>query len=144
AHKGAAFVEIYQDCNVFNHQAFGYATGKVGEKEDNILRLEHGKPMIFGKNRDKGIRMNGAKLEVVELGNGVTADDLLFHDETDESLAFARSRLRYPAFPEPIGVYCAVEDRLYEDLLTEQVQTAVEQRGRGTLERLLNMGETYE
>jgi 2-oxoglutarate ferredoxin oxidoreductase subunit beta len=145
AHSGAAFVEIYQDCNVFNHKAFDYATDK-DTKEDNIIRLEHGKPLIFGKSRDKGIRMNGAKLEVVSIapGSGITADDLLFHDETDESLAFALSRMKRPAFPEPVGVLYAVEDQKYEDLLTRQVDDAIKLRGEGSLEKLFNMGETYE
>ena len=143
AHHGATFVEVYQDCNVFNHMAFAHATDK-DSKEDNIIRLEHGKPLIYGKNRDKGIRMNGARLEKVELGNGITADDLLFHDETDESLAFALSRLRYPLFPEPVGVLYAVKGEKYEDTLSQQVAEAKAKRGEGTLEMLLNMGETYE
>src|SRR6185436_17825368 len=85
-HKGAAFVEIYQDCNNFNHKAFEYATDK-DTKEEHIIRLEHGKPLIFGKNRDKGIRLHDHKPELVKLGEGgVKEDDLLFHDESDESL----------------------------------------------------------
>ena len=143
AHRGATFVEIYQDCNVFNHKAFSYATDK-DTKEDNIIRLEHGKPLIYGKDRDKGIRMNGARLEKVQLGNGIAEDDLVFHDETDESLAFALSRLRHPEFPEPTGVFYAVQDHTYEDLLDQQVQQAIDQRGRGTLEQLFNMGDTYD
>jgi 2-oxoglutarate/2-oxoacid ferredoxin oxidoreductase subunit beta len=138
-----AFVEIYQDCNVFNHHAFEYATDK-DTKEDHILRLEHGKPLIFGKNRDKGIRMNGAKLERVDLNvGGIKEDDLLFQDENDKSLAFALSRLRVPEWPEPMGVFYASPDETYEELLQAQVDTAIKQRGEGTIEKLLNMGETY-
>ncbi len=143
AHHGAAFVEIYQDCNVFNHFAFEYATNK-DVKEDNILRLEHGKPLVFGKNRDKGLRLNGSKIEKVELGKGITEDDLLFHDETDEALAFALSRLRHPHFPEPVGVYYRVTDQSYEDLLDAQIAQATKARGEGTLASLLSSGETYE
>ncbi|MFA9479823.1 2-oxoacid:ferredoxin oxidoreductase subunit beta [Phycisphaerales bacterium AB-hyl4] len=141
-HKGASFVEIYQDCNVFNHKAYAHATDK-DTKEDNLLRLEHGKPMIFGKDRDKGIRLNGHRLEVVELKNGITEDDLLFHDETDEGLAFMLSRMRFPEFPEPVGVFHVYEDRCYEELLSQQVEQAIEKRGRGRLEDLLNAGDTY-
>lgn len=141
-HKGAAFVEIYQDCNVFNHKAFGYATDK-DTKEDSVLRLEHGKPMIFGKDRDKGIRLHGTKLEVVELGKGVSEDDLLFHDETDEGLAYLLARMRHPAFPEPMGVFHVTEDQCYENLLDQQVKDAVAARGQGTLEQLFNSGDAY-
>ena len=79
-HKGTAFVEVYQNCNIFNDGALDYATDS-DTKADTTLELEHGKPLIFGKNRDKGIRLNGMDPEVVELGKGITEDDLLFHDE---------------------------------------------------------------
>ncbi|MEX0776147.1 MAG: 2-oxoacid:ferredoxin oxidoreductase subunit beta [Phycisphaeraceae bacterium] len=143
-HKGSAFVEIYQDCNVFNHKAFEYATEK-DTKEDHILRLEHGKPLIFGKNRDKGIILRNHKPEVASVGpDGVKADDLLFHDEGDENLAFLLSRMSYPEFPEPMGVFYRVEDDCYEDLLTQQVADAISSRGEGDLDSLFNAGETYE
>ena len=144
AHKGSAFVEILQDCNVFNHKAFDYATDK-DVKEENIVRLEHGKPLIFGKDRNKGIRLKGDhKLEVVELGKGVKEDDLLFQDEHDESLAFLLSRMTHPELPEPMGVFYSIEDDCYEDLLQKQVADAIAARGEGTLEDLINAGETYE
>ena len=144
-HKGASFVEIYQDCNVFNHQAFGYATDKA-TKEDSIIQLEHGKPLVFGKDRDKGIRLTGDhKLEVVNLGaGGVKEDDLVFHDETDESLAFMLSRMSQPQFPEPVGVFYRVEDRCYEDLVAEQVAKARQQRGEGTLHELFYSADTWK
>jgi 2-oxoglutarate/2-oxoacid ferredoxin oxidoreductase subunit beta len=143
AHSGSAFVEIYQDCNVFNHFAFRHATDK-GTKEDHIIRLEHGKPLVFGKERDKGIRLTGDyKLEVVEIGNAYKEDDLIFHDESDEKLAFMLSRMQYPEFPEPMGVYYDVKDDCYEDLLTQQVKDAIEQRGEGSIEKLLNSGDVF-
>jgi len=143
AHRGSAFVEIYQDCNVFNHFAFKHATDK-SVKEDNIIRLEHGKPLVYGKDRDKGIRMTGDnKLEAVELGNGYQEDDLIFHDEGDEKLAFMLSRMEHPEFPEPMGVYYSVKDHCYEDMLTQQIADAREQRGEGSLEQLLNGGDTF-
>jgi len=143
-HKGTTFVEIYQDCNIFNHMAFQYATDK-DTKEDNILRLEHGKPMIFGKARDKGIRLIGGKPVVVTIGKDCTADDLLFHDEKDVSLAFMLSRMSHTeGFPEPVGVFYAVEDKCYEDLLDKQVKDAIAAKGPGTLAALLDTGDTYE
>ncbi len=143
-HKGSAFVEIFQDCNIFNHKAFGYATDKE-TKEDSVIYLEHGKPLIFGKDRDKGVRLDGArKPEVVNLNdNGVKEDDLLFHDEHDESLAFLLSRLKHPEFPEPMGVFYQIEDECYEDLLTKQIEDAKAAKGEGTLEKLFNAGDTY-
>jgi len=144
AHRGSSFVEIYQDCNVFNHFAFKHASDK-DTKEDNIIRLQHGKPLIYGKNRDKGIRLNGDyKLEKVVIGKDCQEDDLIFHDESDEKLAFMLSRMAYPEFPEPMGVYYDVKDDCYEDLLTQQVADAIEQRGEGSIEKLLNSGDTFE
>ena len=142
AHVGTAFVEIYQDCNVFNHKAFGYATDK-DTKDDALLRLEHGKPMIFGKDRDRGIRLHGSKPEVVQLGKGINEDDLLFHDEADESLAFLLSRLSQPHFPEPVGVLRSVERISYETLVHTQIADARTKRGPGSLKDLLRGGETY-
>jgi len=144
AHKGSAFVEIYQDCNIFNHKAFEFATDK-DSKEDHMIRLEHGKPLIFGKNRDKGIWLDGNhKPRVVELGKGIQADDLLFHDEHDESLSFLLSRMNHPDFPEPMGVFYSIEDECYEDLLQQQVDTAIKAKGKPSLEALFNDGDLFE
>src|SRR6202051_4831055 len=89
AHKGTAFIEIYQNCKIFNDGVFDYATDKT-VKADNALFLEHGKPLIFGKDRNKGIRLNGLNPEVVDLANGIGLDDLLIHDERapEPSLAY--------------------------------------------------------
>jgi len=144
AHKGGSFVEIYQDFNIFNHFAFRYATDREA-REEHVLYLEHGKPLVFGANRDKGIRLNGNhKPEVVQLGKGYAEDDLIFHDEGDENLAFLLSRLSYPEFPEPLGVFYRVADRTYEELLDEQVKQAIKARGRGTLQELFTAADTYE
>lgn len=144
-HEGTTFVEIYQDCNVFNHNAFAFGTGKDGsEKEDNLLRLEHGKPMIFGKDRDKGIRLTGDyKPEAVSLSD-VAVDDLLMHDETDASLAYLLAQMRHPEFPVPVGVLHAKPRPLYENELVAQLELATERRGKGTLESLLYGGDVYE
>jgi 2-oxoglutarate/2-oxoacid ferredoxin oxidoreductase subunit beta len=84
--QGHSFVEVYQNCNVFNDGAWDYATDREPRPTPRI-ELEHGKPLIFGKNRDKGIRLNGMEPEVVELGKGISEDDLLFHDEGGNGLA---------------------------------------------------------
>ena len=143
-HKGTSFVEIYQDCNIFNHQAFDYATNKE-TKDDQTIRLEHGKPIIFGKDKNKGIRLHDHKPEIVDLEeSGIKEDDLLFHNEDDESLAFLLSRMRTPDFPEPLGIFYRVQDTCYEETLTQQVTDAIAKNGKGTLETLLNSGDTYE
>jgi len=144
AHKGTSFVEIYQNCNVFNHMAFEYASDK-DLRPDNTLYLEHGKPMIFGKNREKGIRLHGVDVEIVELGNGITEDDLLFHDEhaTEPTLAYLLSRMSYPDFPEPMGVLRAVEQPTYEALAHEQVKAVIAKKGEGKLEDLYSEGDTW-
>src|SRR5262245_229084 len=124
-HKGTSFVEVYQNCNVFNDGAFNYATDR-DTKADTTIEIEHGKPLIFGKNRDKGIRLNGMDPEVVELGKGISEDDLLFHDEKcpEPSLAYLLSRMSYPNFPEPIGVFRAVDRPRYDDLINRQIDDA--------------------
>jgi 2-oxoglutarate ferredoxin oxidoreductase subunit beta len=142
-HVGISFVEVYQNCNVFNDGAFEYATGRE-TKADNTLVLEHGKPLIFGKNHDKGIRLNGMDPEVVELGKGISEDDLLFHDEKapQPTLAYLLSRMSHPEFPEPIGVFRDIDAPRYEERLAEQIALA-EKRGKGDLQTLFNSGETW-
>jgi len=144
-HKGTAFIEVYQNCNVFNDGAWDYATNRA-TKAETIIELEHGKPLIFGKNRDKGIRLNGLEPEVVELGKGVTEDDLLFHDEEslEPSLAYLLSRLRHEdGFPEPIGVFRAVDAPLYDVELNMQIFAAREKKGEGDLHALFHSGDTW-
>ncbi len=143
-HRGTAFIEVYQNCNVFNDGAWEYATSRES-KADTVLELEHGKPLIFGKNRDKGIRLNGLDPEVVELGKGITEDDLLFHDEQapEPSLAYLLSRMRHPDFPEPIGVFRAVDRPKYDQEVAAQVELAKKKNGEGDLHKLFNSGETW-
>lgn len=144
-HKGSALVEIYQNCNIFNDGAFkGFTEREV--RDDRVLFLEHGKPMIFGKDKNKGIRLNGLKPEVVTIGeNGVTVDDILIHDEfaADQTLAHLIAGMQFPDFPVPMGVINCVERPTYEDLLEDQVERAIKTRGPGDLAKLLNSGETW-
>src|SRR6202048_1875361 len=132
AHKGTAFIEIYQNCKIFNDGVFEYATDK-SVKSDNTLYLQHGKPLIFGKDRTKGIRLHGLDPEIVGLGNGISVDDLLIHDERAEepSLAYLLSRMVYPRFPECGGVFRCVQHPTYDDLLNKQVEDVIRTKGRG-------------
>jgi 2-oxoglutarate ferredoxin oxidoreductase subunit beta len=144
AHRGTAFVEVYQNCNVFNDGAWDYATNRE-TKSDTIIELEHGKPLIFGKNRDRGIRLNGMEPEIVELDKGISEDDLLFHDERlpEPSLAYLLSRMRHPDFPEPIGVFRAVDRPRYDELINDQVMAARHDKGDGDLGKLFSSGDTW-
>jgi 2-oxoglutarate ferredoxin oxidoreductase subunit beta len=111
-----------------------------------MLVLVDGQPMIFGKDRDQGIRLNGLHPEVVRIGvDGVTEADILVHDEhaEDPYLAFMLSRMFAPDYPVPVGVFRDVARPTHDELLSAQVRTAIEQRGEGSLEKLLNGGETW-
>jgi 2-oxoglutarate/2-oxoacid ferredoxin oxidoreductase subunit beta len=143
-HQGAAFVEIYQNCKVFNDGVFDYATDK-SVKAEHALYLEHGRPLLFGKDRNLGIRLNGLAPEVVTLGNGITVDDLLIHDERAEdlTLAFLLSRFVFPDFPECLGVFRAVDKPTYESLVHGQHAATGAGRRPGKLEDLLAGDETW-
>jgi 2-oxoglutarate/2-oxoacid ferredoxin oxidoreductase subunit beta len=146
AHKGSAYVEILQNCNIFNDGAWMNLTERDARSE-HVIQLEHGKPLIFGKNRDKGIRRKGLELEVVTLGNGVTENDLVVHDETNPNPAYAflLSRMDgHEDFPTPIGVLRSVDAPRYEDLVAAQIQAVQTQRGKGDLAKLLRAGDTWE
>jgi 2-oxoglutarate ferredoxin oxidoreductase subunit beta len=142
-HVGTAFVEIYQNCNIFNDGAFEFATDKQS-KADATLYLEHGKPLIFGKNREKGIRLHGMTPEVVSTAD-VKPDDLLIHDEraVDPSLAFLLSRMRYPDAPEPLGVFRDVEQPCYGDVVARQIADAKAREGDGEIQRLITGPDTW-
>src|SRR5262245_14786247 len=149
AHKGAAFVEVYQNCKIFNDEVFAYASDK-SVKADNVLYLEHGKPMIFGKDRNRGIRLNGLTPEVVSVGSGVAVDDLLHHDEraTEPTLAYLLSRMVHDAtaempFPEPMGVLRAVQRPVFGELVQGQIDEVVRVKGKGGLQALLTGDETW-
>jgi 2-oxoglutarate ferredoxin oxidoreductase subunit beta len=143
-HRGVSFVEVYQNCNVFNDGAFEYATDRE-LKFDTTLELEHGKPLIFGKNRDKGVRLNGMNPEIVQLGKGISEDDLLFHDERapEPTLAYLLSRMRHPEFPEPIGVFRDVDKPKYDELINTQIAEARKTKGDGDLQKLYHSGDTW-
>lgn len=143
-HKGTAFVEILQNCNVFNDGAWDYLSDKQ-TKAGNTICLEQNKPLIFGKNRDKGIRLNGLDPEVVKLDDGITEDDLLFHDEKapEPSLAFLLSRLRHPDFPEAIGVFRDVYRPTFDGQLNDKICVAKSQGSTPDLQTLINGQETW-
>jgi len=149
AHKGSAFIEVYQNCKIFNDGVFEYATDK-SVKLDNVLYLEHGRPLIFGKDRTKGVRLHGLTPEVVKLGSGIGQDDLLIHDEKaqDPSLAFLLSRMAHDpedpmSFPEVMGVLRVAQQQTHDELVRGQMDAETNKRGRGNLQDLLTGDETW-
>ena len=143
-HKGAAFVEVFQNCNIFNDGAFrNFSDREV--RDDRMIAIEHGKPLIFGKDHDKGLRLKGTKLEVVKLGNGVSEADLLVYDEQDPNptLAYLLSGMSYPDYPVPVGVFRNIRKPTYDELMAQQGQRSVELFGKGDLEKLFNAGDTW-
>jgi 2-oxoglutarate ferredoxin oxidoreductase subunit beta len=145
-HKGAGFVEIYQNCNVFNDGAFEAITAR-DSRPDMMIDLKHGQPIRFGKDGDRGVVANGfGELEIVDVAS-VGEDRLLVHDETrpDPTLAFALSRLAVsPTVPTPMGVFRAVDRPVYGDAMNAQIASVQERQGKGDLTALLGSGSTWE
>ena len=146
AHRGSAFIEIYQNCNIFNDGAFIALTSKDGGSHNRIY-LEHGKPVRFGKEKEKGVVMRSdGRLEIVDVAD-VGEDKILVYDEKrdDPSLAFAMSRLADgPSQPTPLGVFRDVDRPAYGDAMEQQLAAAAEQQGPGEVERMLHSGDTWK
>ncbi|WP_143308137.1 2-oxoacid:ferredoxin oxidoreductase subunit beta [Chitinophaga vietnamensis] len=147
AHKGASFLEIYQNCNIFNDGAFEVFTEK-SSKADETIFLEQGQPLIFGAQKNKGIRLDGLKPVVVELGSKYSAADLWVHDENDFYKAQLLTRMFDDArieghLPRPFGVFYQVNRATYEDIMATQLSDAIAKRGPGDLDKLLAGNETW-
>ena len=145
AHKGTSVVEIYQNCHIFNDGAFELVSNKK-LRDDNRVLLKHGEPLIFGAQRDKGIRMNGLALEVVTLGDGgYTEQDLIVHDEKagQTGIAFLLSQMRAPRYPVPMGVFRDVEESSYEELVAEKQEMVRRKKGKGDWDRLSHSGDYW-
>jgi 2-oxoglutarate/2-oxoacid ferredoxin oxidoreductase subunit beta len=142
-HNGTAFVEIYQNCNIFNDDAFKPLKDPQA-RDDVTVRLEHGEPIVFGANREKALRRSASgSLEVVDASD---SGDIIVHDahHPDPSLAFALSRLDSPAFEHtPIGIFRQVERPSYDEQMRDQLDAAVERQGPGDLAALLSSGDTW-
>ena len=147
-HKGASFLEIYQNCNIFNDGAFEMFTEKT-TKPDETLFLEQGKPLLFGAAKNKGIKLDGFKPVVVEIGVNASLDDIWVHDEFD----FYKAQVLVRMFddpkienhlPRPFGVFYETQRACYEDVLTRQVEETIASKGKGDLDRLLRGKEVWE
>ena len=146
-HRGTAFIEIYQNCNIFNDGAFADVVEPTVRDDRNLI-LRHGEPLVFGKQTRKGIRRSpeNGMMEVVELGDGMTEQDLVKHDERrpDPDLAFELSRLDHPLFPTPIGVFRAVTAPTSEDLVWAQIEKARAGKPAPGLSSLLRRGDVWQ
>jgi 2-oxoglutarate ferredoxin oxidoreductase subunit beta len=147
AHRGSSFLEIYQNCNIFNDAAFEIFTEK-GSKPVETLFLEQGKPLLFGINKERGIRLDGFKPVIVDLTDGVSANDCWIHDEND----FYKAQILVRMFedpsieghlPRPFGVFYQTERACYEELLEMQVQEVIAKKGKGDLNKLIRGNETW-
>ncbi len=146
AHQGTSFLEIYQNCNIFNDMAFEVFTEK-GSKPEEAVFVEHGNPLLFGANQDKGIRLDGFKPQVVSMSD-YSADDLWIHDEKDIYKAQILTRLfDNPTsdnhLPRPFGVFYAIDRPCYEEQLHAQVAHALSVKGKGDLDKLIAGNETW-
>ena len=142
-HKGTSFLEIYQNCNIFNDGAFGPMTGKES-KADSVLWLENGQPMVFGKEKNRGIRLDGNTPMIVEIGDKWSLDDVLVHNESDYVIASLLSNLTYQSdFPDPIGVLYAIDSPTYEELMLNQISDAIGKKGSTSVQDILNAGDTW-
>jgi 2-oxoglutarate ferredoxin oxidoreductase subunit beta len=146
AHKGTAFIEILQNCIIFNDGTFDAAVSKA-EKAEHSVELTHGEPVVFGAARDKGVRMGaGMRLEVVQLGDGFTEADLIVHDAhaPTTGLAHLLATMVYPDFPVPTGIFRQVVQPSYEAGMEDQVARAqAPTGGKPSLESLLDRGDAW-
>jgi 2-oxoglutarate ferredoxin oxidoreductase subunit beta len=147
AHKGASFLEIYQNCNIFNDGAFEIFTDKASKPVETLF-LEQGKPLVFGANKEKGIKLDGFKPVVVDLSEGASADDCWIHDDHD----FYKAQILVRMFddphiaghlPRPFGVFYETERACYEDQMQMQIDEVIAKKGLGDLNKLLRGGETW-
>lgn len=144
-HKGTSLVEVFQNCVIFNNKVHEDITGKE-VREDHQIYLKHGKPMIFGKNMDKGIIQAGSKFMVVKIGeNGVTKKDILIHDSQspDDTRHYMLSRMTLPDYPMAMGVIRQWKTNVYENMLHKQIKEAKKQSKITNVTELLNSGNTF-
>lgn len=146
AHKGCSFVEVYQNCNIFNDGAYQLLTEQA-TKLDNVLYLEEGKPLIYGKELNHGLRLNGFNIEKVDLGEKAVADSLIHHVENSKTDVYAHLLAQItdnPDLPTPVGVFRAVERQTYDDMFHQQIDSVTQKKGKGDLKQLFLTGDTWK
>lgn len=146
AFKGTSVIEVLQNCVIFNNGTHDYITNRT-TRSDRQIFLEHGKPMIFGENKNKGLMLDGFNFKVVTIGeNGVTEDDILVHDATtsDPTLHMMLINMKAPEMPVAVGIIRKVEDNTYEELLENQIKEAQADAKITCMDELFMSGDTWE
>lgn len=144
AHRGTSFIEVYQNCNIFNHQTWFYASQK-DTRPEHTVECVHGEPIVFGSDRNRGIRFADGELQVIELGDEFSEADCMVHDERNRLQAWMLTRMRHPRFPEPLGVlYCNSDVPSYGAELEKQVIEARKKRSGQDLATLVRGRETWD
>lgn len=145
-HKGTAFIEIYQNCNIFNDGAFENLTSK-DTRDDNVLILEHGQPMLFGAKKNKGIKFECSKPVIIDIEDGKhSVNDVFVHDEFDDDpvKSYLLTHMsEFPGFPTPVGVFRNVNRPTYDGDVQKQVDFISETKGKGTMHSLLYNANTW-
>lgn len=144
-HKGTSVVEILQNCVIFFNKAHELITSRE-TRDDYQLHLEHGKPMIYGKAKNKGIRLNGTSLEIVTIGeNGITADDILVHDQysKDPGIHMMVARMAPPEFPVALGVIRSVAAETFDEAMMNTIRYEQSNSAVKTVDEMLNSGATW-
>jgi len=144
--KGTSLVEVLQNCVIFNHGTHSFVTDKE-HKDDRQIVLKHGEPMIFGKDKNKGLKLNGFELEIVTIGeNGITEKDILVHDAKmqNPTLHLMLINMKAPAFPVAMGVIRSVDDETFDDALIEQITIAKSKSKNTGMDSFLMTGDIWE
>ena len=143
-HQGTSFIEVFQNCVIFNDKVHDAYTNRL-TRDDHTVRVEHGKPMIFGKEKNKGLVLEGFTPKVVTIGeNGVTEEDIIVHNEKDINNANMLCRLEGEGVPAPLGIIRQVEAPVYDAQVEDQINEVTEKKGAGDMAKLLHAGDTWE
>jgi len=145
-HKGTSVIEVLQNCVIFNDGIHDVVTGR-DVREDRTITLKHGAPMIFGKDNEKGLILDGLKLKVVRLGeNGITEKNLLIHDarEPNPGIQYMLANMRYPEYPMALGVIRSVDGKTYESDVEEQIRGVQKNSKIKCMDDLMNSGSTWK
>ena len=143
-HQGTSFIEIYQNCNIFNDGAFSHLTNRETKKQ-NLLILKNGQPMVFGDSNDKGLILEGSNLKVVSIGSKYSIEDILIHNKSDKNLAMLLSEITYDEdLPVPIGVIYKEDKPTYDSMLVDQLSIAKEKKKDTDLQFLISGSNTWK
>ena len=145
-HKGASVIEVLQNCVIFNDGIHEKVTAKE-VRDDRTIILKQGEPMLFGKENDRGLILDGLKLKVVKLGEGgIKEKDILIHDATEQNpgIQYMLANMRYPEYPVALGIIRSVPGPTYEAELENQIEQVRSKSKISCMDELLNSGSVWE